>query len=519
MTSPSALCAALGAAARTVLGLTLAGTLVATAPVRAAATNPTEPADPAVPAAGEHDDVIARAGRILEGGDGAHARVDATLALRDVFLARPTMDFFDGLLADGLLARPTDGRADRAGDGYRGPAGRRCAEDVCVHYARTGADAPEDGRWVRRTLRVLARTWHHEIGTLGFRPPPTDGRRGGDGRFDVYLADLGDRGLFGYCTPERRAPGERFVASGYCVLDDDFAREQYVARPSASLRVTAAHEFFHAIQFGYDFREDPWLLESTATWVEERVADGADDNRRYLRYGTVHRPGIPLDRFTSDSYAHYGSWAFWELLTHEHGDRVVREVWRRADSRGNAPDEYSVQALDRVLADHGGLRRALTSYAVANLAPRRAYDEGAAWPSARVDERRALVPGRRRTSPLVVRLDHLSAHHAVLRPEDTARGARLRVAVDGPRAATSPAAVLVVRRRDGDWTRERVRLDGRGDGSARVRFGPGVRSVVVTLVNGSTRYRCGDVSDYACGGESRDDRRRFRVSLRLAGGG
>jgi hypothetical protein len=29
--------------------------------------------------------------------------------------------------------------------------------------------------------------------------------------------------------------------------------------------VTAAHEFFHAIQYGYDVSEDPWLMESTAT--------------------------------------------------------------------------------------------------------------------------------------------------------------------------------------------------------------------------------------------------------------
>ena len=132
---------------------------------------------------------------------------------------------------------------------------------------------------------------------MGFRPPPRDGRHGGDGRFDVYLKELGSQGLYGYCAPEYRVPGLRQVASGYCVLDDDFARKQYGANPMVSLRVTAAHEFFHAIQFGYDFREDPWLLESTATWMEERVADGADDNRRYLPYGQVARPGSSLDLF------------------------------------------------------------------------------------------------------------------------------------------------------------------------------------------------------------------------------
>jgi hypothetical protein len=37
------------------------------------------------------------------------------------------------------------------------------------------------------------------------------------------------------------------------------------------LKVTAAHEFFHAVQFAYDIGEDGWLMESTATWMEEHV--------------------------------------------------------------------------------------------------------------------------------------------------------------------------------------------------------------------------------------------------------
>ena len=143
--------------------------------------------------------------------------------------------------------------------------------------------------------------------------------------------------------------GERFAASSYCVLDDDFSRRQFGARPIDSLRVTAAHEFFHALQFGYDFREDPWLLESTATWIEESFADPVDDNRRYLRFGTVRRPGVPLDDFSNDRYAQYGDWAWWEFLTDRYGEGVVRAVWRRADTVRDAPDLFSVAALGAVL--------------------------------------------------------------------------------------------------------------------------------------------------------------------------
>jgi len=434
----------------------------------------------------------------------------STLAMRDLFVARPTLDPLESFLASALLARPTDGDQDPGGDGYRGPSRKVCGRRICVHYPVRGADAPSSVRWVRRTLRVLGNVWDHEVDGLRFRPPPADGRRGGDRRFDVYLADLGDRGLFGYCTPERRVGGERFAASSYCVLDEDFAREQFGARPGASLRVTAAHEFFHAIQFGYDFREDPWLLESTATWIEETFADRVDDNRRYLRYGTVRRAGVPLDDFSNDRYAQYGNWAWWEYLTDRYGDGLVRAVWRQADTVGDAPDLSSVGALAAVLDRHEGLPRTLTSYAVANLSPADTYPEGGRWPSARID-RRAAMTRSRLTEADRVRINHLAARHLAFVPTRELRGGwRLRVAVDAPRRRA--AARVIVVRADGRRARHAVRLDRAGDGTLTVRFDArAVAQVVVTLVNTSARYRCHQNTLFACGGEPRDDGARFGV--------
>ena len=120
--------------------------------------------------------------------------------------------------------------------------------------------------------------------------------------------------------------GQPPQASGFCVLDNDFARAQFGRAPMAVLRVTAAHEFFHAIQFAYDFTEDPWLLESTATWMEDQFADGVNDNRAYLRFGQLARPGCPLDLFDPGGYAHYGNWAFWDFLGRRFGTEIVREV-------------------------------------------------------------------------------------------------------------------------------------------------------------------------------------------------
>ncbi|HWM73122.1 MAG TPA: MXAN_6640 family putative metalloprotease, partial [Nocardioides sp.] len=337
------------------------------------------------------------------------------------------------------------------------------------------------------------------------------------GRFDVYLKDLGSLGLYGYCAPEYRVPGLRQVASGYCVLDNDFARKQYGENPMVSLRVTAAHEFFHAIQFGYDFREDPWLLESTATWMEERVADGADDNRRYLPYGQLTRPGTSLDLYDPSGFNQYGNWTFWEYLGGRFGNDVVRAVWRQAGAYVGAPDRYSVAALRRVLAEHGGVAPVFAAYASAATAPAHYFEEGAAWPATASRSLRLGADDRRARASM--RINHLAARTIDVRPKASlrARRWRLQITVNAPAAKTGPAAHLQVWRRDGTVTARPIRLDADGAGRERVRFDSRrVRRVTITLANASTRYRCGHGGmTFACEGRPRDQRLGFDVAVRV----
>ena len=460
--------------------------------------------------------VLERADAIFEGAGDPAYRMDASMVLRDVFVARPTMDDAERFRAERLLARPTDRARDPYGDGYRAPSTRVCKGPVCVHYVPTTRDAPPSHAWVRTTLRVMRRVWDTEVRQLGYRRPPRDGRHGGDARFDVYLKDLGRQGLFGYCAPEYRVRGMKHVASGYCVLDNDFARSQYGVSPRVSLRVTAAHEFFHAVQFGYDFREDPWLLESTASWMEERVADDADDNRRYLRYGQVARPGTSLDRFDPAGFGQYGNWVFWEYLSQRFGNRVVRDVWEQASARPGSPDRFSVAALRHALADRGGLRATFARYAAALAQPARTFPEGAAWPRADIGTGR-LGPHRRHARTRV-RVNHLASHTIAVRPERGLRGGwRLHLRVDGPSRAAAPVATLQVVRRDGSVRTRPVALDRQGEGRVRVRFDADrVRKVLLTLANASTRYECrAGGPTYACRGVPQDQRKAFDVTARI----
>ncbi|MCW2850446.1 MAG: hypothetical protein JWM84_110 [Nocardioides sp.] len=443
----------------------------------------------------------------------ATARPDATLALRDLFGARARLSGEDQRRADRLLARPTDGAADPYQNGYSVPSTRKCSRKICLHWVTSTADAPPSTAWAMKSLGMMNKVWKYEVGRLGYRKPRPDVQHSSGPKFDVYLKELGDQFLYGYCAPEYLVKGTRRVASGFCVLDNDFAQAQFGAPPITSLRVTAAHEFFHAIQFGYDFREDTWLLESTATWMEEQFADSANDNRRYLPYGQVAQPQVPLDLSQPNSSAQYGNWAFWEYLSRRYGRSVVKKVWERAGAYRGAGRRDSTPALKAVLRSRGGFAKVFGSYASANAIAGRSYPEGKVWPAARVTGTFAL--GRAtRTARLSTRVDHMAAKHVVLRPDSSLKGRkwRLRVKVTAPRRAVGGRVYLIVKTTRGTWVKRPVALNRKGRGVTSFTFSRRtVRSAVLTLVNTSTRFRCRQNQPYTCSGTPRADNRLFTV--------
>jgi hypothetical protein len=463
-------------------------------------------------------DVLRRAEAALDGVLAGTRRPDATLALRDLFATLPRLSTTDRAQARAILARPTQGDDDPYGDGYTVGSKRRCTPKICIHWVPTTADAPPSGRWVTRSLRTMKSVWTKEVGKLGYRRPVTDGRRGGGSdQFDVYLSDVGAKGLYGYCAPEFTKPGYRRLASGYCVLDNDFARAQFGARPSNSLKVTAAHEFFHAIQFAYDYLEDPWMMEATATWMEERYADGVNDNRQYLPKGQLVETFVPLDTFDSSSTVQYGNWVFFEYLSKRFGQGVVRRIWKQAGSFKGDGKTYSTDAVKRVLPRKASFKKVFSQFSSANVTPSRSYPEGRFWPSPILTSQGTLGRGESTTGTLTI--DHMSTQDVRVVPEANLdrRKFKLRISVDGPASETAPAAAIVRQTRSGRFERMPLGLNRDGVGSQVVPFNDRqTKRVWLVVSNASTRFDCrGDDFTYSCSGTPRDDRRKFTVTFKV----
>ncbi|WP_310529793.1 MXAN_6640 family putative metalloprotease [Nocardioides sp.] len=441
---------------------------------------------------------------------------DHTLDLRDAYLANAARS------ARGVgsaASRPTD-PADGSGEFFWDPAApqsRVCSDRVCVHYVTTTSDAPPlaaaDGvnpDWVRRNLDVteFALT---RMAELGYSGVPSDGGLGDSAQFDVYLADISRAGLYGYCAPEAPVPGAPGHASSFCVFDNDF--RGFPMPPDESLRVTAAHELFHAVQFGIDVDEDRWFMESTATWMEEQVADDDNDNRQYLSSGQLGRRHVPLDHAASD-LGIYGNWIFFQFLAQRYGVDAVRQIWLLADAGPGRRNDFSIEAVRHFIESrHSTFPAVYAAFALANLAPGRGYEEGHAYRAEAVDDLVRLGAGRSTWRDQRIGVPHLTARAIAFRPRAGLRAqARLRVTVSAARS--SGAAVSVqVHRVSGKVTTLRLR---RGHGSRVVNFaGARVRRVVVVLANASTRYDCGQRTHFACHGTPRDDRQRFAITATL----
>lgn len=451
----------------------------------------------------------------------------------------------DRLEAPLLLARPSGGGVQTGRNMTWGTS--EAAESplchplrpLCVHWTDAGAhaapDADADGDGVpdqaEETLAAVATSWVRIVGQLGFRAPLPDGRssvNGGDNRFDIYLANTGKAGLVGYTSSDdpRLARGSGYAfrdGSAFIVLDNDFRQAQFPsASPAEHLKVAAAHEFFHAVQFAYDHREDTWMTEGTAAWAEDQVFTGINLNRDFLQHSPLSAPGTPLD-FGRQGHQ-YGSWIFFQYLSERFGARFIATIWRLADdspaqvSRVDT-QTYSMRSIRRAISRQDrDFRSVLVGFVRANLKPSTGYREGGGY----LDPFTPRLPLGSRgedTGWLGTPIDHLAAAYVSFVPADNApAGRRLQIRVDGPLRGTSPAATVVVRFDSGRSKDVSVRLNKLGNGQVRVPFGrETVSSVDVAMINASARYAgCLQRStSYACRGVPKDDDRSFKVRAKV----
>ena len=471
----------------------------------------------------------------------------ATFILRDLLARTRFLSGSERAQARAILSRP-DGVSTFIGEpnwDFDADPKRQCeiARPLCFHwddnFSNRDSPPPFDTTpangipdQIDRTMEVLDNVWDTETAGLGYRDPLDDSATtlndGGGPELDIYLADLGNLGLFGYCTsddPHAFAFTAPWAVSAYCVLDDDYSQTQYGFGQTSLefLQVTAAHEFFHAVQFAYDWFEDLALMEGSAMWMEGQVYPDVIDRINYLGRSALGRPAVPLD--TGAGGFEYGAWLFWRFLTEKvfaNDPTIIREIWERADGSPAAAfgDEYSFQAVRRALAAHGhDFRGTFAEFGWTNGL--RDYEEaGFGYPVAPLEATFSFGPPFHSTGWQAPRLRHLSTRYYRFRPHGIGTHAKLHIGLDLPGPVTNPAATAIVYAKGGPKEVHPIGLDHQGDGHVTVKFGRSeVWKVDLVLSNGSLRFGCAakDFPNtvYSCGGFPKDDGRAYRFRARV----
>ena len=325
------------------------------------------------------------------------------------------------------------------------------------HYDTEGPDAvgaaDADGNgvpdYVDLAMTLADSAWHVQVEVLGYQEPPEDGGFGGGDEIDIFLTDVGRSRRYGLTYP--LSGGDS--GPSYLEIDNDFENPVFGtadgvcsgysgSRGHDALRVTLAHEFFHAVQFGYYQGYDgAWWQEASATWMEDVLHPGVND---YLQYVCIflESPKSALDSGDPRVDLHaYGSSIFAFFLDQRYGRETIRFTWEEHARRR----AVSLDNFDRALRDfHGeagvsgpeaGLDRAFSDFAVWSwfVGDRHRdefFTEGDRYPSR---EEPAFPVSAGAAAADSGAIDHMASRYVRLDPRLLPGGATLRIDQPGGR--------------------------------------------------------------------------------------
>ena len=275
-----------------------------------------------------------------------------------------------------------------------------------VHYDTTGTNTPAllDSltRRIEGTARAYADSvaatfeyvWQFETRVLGYPPPPADKGVDGGNEYDIYILQLGGS-FYGQTVfndediLNSQRPNPTY--SSFIEVDNDY-RSGYFSRGLKGLKVTAAHEFHHAIQLGnYGiWQDDRYYYEITSTWMEDVVYNDINDYYQYLP-SYFDSTVVPFN--VSNGLIEYGRALWGKFVEKRFGRDAMRRSWEYMNSIRSLP------AIDASLQERGtSFVREFSEFSVwhfytgTRADPVNYFTEGRAYPSARVLDEVSFIP-------------------------------------------------------------------------------------------------------------------------------
>ncbi len=225
-------------------------------------------------------------------------------------------------LVTSFLARPSQQAT------YTPPGGH-----FLLHFDTSGTEAVPSADldssgvpdYIELAGTYLDSSWDYFHTTVGYLEPPSDGIQGGDGKYDIYFLAIA---AFGVTIFENPGPEPWQDFTSYIQLHHTFLGFPPNLDPDGdqlgALKVTIAHEYYHAVQLAYDGSDDVWLYESGATAQEDELFFETHDNYQYFPF-YWNAPDTFLT--VNPGFHKYGAYVWPAFLNNVFSDTLMRKFW------------------------------------------------------------------------------------------------------------------------------------------------------------------------------------------------
>ncbi len=180
--------------------------------------------------------------------------------------------------------------------------------------------------YVELMLEIFDLVYRFEIDTLGYNAPPISPTLG-SGKYDIYIEDF-NGGVYAYTDSDE---GNKF--NSYIRMDNNYTESSYATQGIEALKVTAAHEFLHMVQFGLlggsVLNDEIPFAEMSATWMEDVMFDEVNDYYNYLD-SFFKSPETFL--FSGGNNYRFGASVWCHFLEEKFGRDIIRDIWNGVTS-------------------------------------------------------------------------------------------------------------------------------------------------------------------------------------------
>ena len=192
---------------------------------------------------------------------------------------------------------------------------------------------------------IIADSAHHVlVDIMKWKEEPFDG----EGGYDIYIMSYSS-GVYGYSTPDDPSFNSDGQTS-YLKIDNDYLGFNSIFNLSSSkiMQISVAHEYFHALQWGYrkNTSGSKYFFEMTSMWFEDILIPDGNDYLDGWTDDLLDNPTADFDN-TGDGYelalfGHYlSSFIDENGKTDEKNSRIMLAIWENFKSNSTSPSAFA----------------------------------------------------------------------------------------------------------------------------------------------------------------------------------